>query len=389
MKDFSYFVPVKVVFGCGILDNLGEECGKYGDKALLVTTGSFFKEIGLIDRISNILTNAGIDSLWYGDITPNPHHDQINSGAKVCINEGCTMVIGVGGGSAIDAAKGIAVGAGHKRDVWDFAMGCHDEAIDITPETLPIIAITTTSGTGSHITPYSVISNSETKQKPGLASDYIYPKVAIVDPELMKSVPRKITAATGFDILAHVIEAYTSKSSDPVTELYCEKAFALVGKYLAQAVENGENMEAREALALADTFAGFSIAVAGITLCHSMAHAVGGVSETVHGETLAAMTPHTIRFSMNNASEKFIKIGKYLKYGYECEEELTVEEAVVIIEDLINEIGLTAKLGEQGVAKSDLEEIADHTLHYMAGPVEQDPRIANKEDIVKILEQSF
>ena len=138
----------------------------------------------------------------------------------------------------------------------------------------------------------------------GLGSPYLFPKFAIVDPELIVSMPKNLTAATGFDVLAHAIEAYTSKQSTPFTDLMSEQALRLVGRYLRRAYEKGEDIEARTGMALADTYSGFSIAVAVVTLCHAISHVVGGLFETVHGETLAALTPHTMRYSMEFDREK-------------------------------------------------------------------------------------
>ncbi|MBC7959610.1 MAG: iron-containing alcohol dehydrogenase, partial [Vallitaleaceae bacterium] len=273
---------------------------------------------------------------------------------------------------------------------WDYCPSGDPGDLTATIKTLPIIAITTTSGTGSHITPYAVITNPETKEKPGLGSDFTFPKVASVDPELMLTVPKKITASTGFDVLAHSLEAYTSNSATPITDLMCEEAIRIVGKHLRTAVEDGSNLEARTALAYADTLAGFSIAVAVITLCHAISHAVGGVSETVHGETLAAMTPHTMRFSMNSRPEKYKNIGRFLRNEDCCaDDSFSLEDSVAEVEKLINDIGMNQPLHTQGVKIEHLEEIANGTIKYMSGGLDLDPKRASKEDILEILKKSF
>ncbi|NLO99678.1 MAG: iron-containing alcohol dehydrogenase [Clostridiaceae bacterium] len=392
IKNFDYFVPVKVIFGAGRLEDTGTYVKEYGKKALIVTTGPFFKETGLVDRLMKILAKSGVESAHYYDISPNPLSTQVDAGAQFGREFGCDVLIGLGGGSAIDAAKGIAVAIGHNAPIWDYCPSGDPGDLTATSKTLPIIAITTTSGTGSHITPYAVITNPETKEKPGLGSDYTFPKVAIVDPELMLSVPPKITAATGFDILAHSIEAYTSEKSSPITDKMCEEAIRIVGRYLRRAVENGGDLEARTALAYADTLAGFSIAVAVITLCHSISHAVGGVCETVHGETLAAMTPHTMRYSMKFCPEKYKNIGLFLRDECCCEEtddDCSLEASVKEVEKLINDIGMNIPLSKQGVKESDFEEIANGTIKYMAGGLDNDLRKASKDDIIDILKKSF
>jgi alcohol dehydrogenase len=204
-RDFFYYNPVKLVFGEGKLEEAGTHVKAYGKKAIIVTTGTLFKENGLVDRLQKSLHASGVDSIYYPEVNANPLNTQIDKGAETARGAGCDVVIGLGGGSAIDAAKGIAIVLGHKRPIWDFCIGENVQAI--TDKTFPIIAITTTSGTGSECTQWSVITNPETEEKPGIGSDYTFAKVAIVDPELMATMPPKITASTGFDTLAHSIEA--------------------------------------------------------------------------------------------------------------------------------------------------------------------------------------
>ncbi len=392
INSFSYFVPVKIVFGAGKLNEVGEYVKQYGKKALIVTTGPFFKDSGLVSRIQKLLAQSGIESELFYEVSPNPFSTQVDAGAEFGKKTGCDVIIGLGGGSAIDAAKGIAVAMGHNAPIWNYCPSGDPDDLTATEKTLPIIAITTTSGTGSHATPYAVITNPVTKEKPGLGSDYTYAKVAIVDPELMLSVPKKITAATGFDVLAHSIEAYTSNSATPITDKMAEEAMRIVGKYLRRVVENGDDIEARTALAYADTLAGFSIATAVITLCHAISHAVGGVCETVHGESLAAMTPHTMRFSMDSKPEKYKNIGMFLRDEICCEENggcCSCESSVQEVEKLINDIGMNIPLSKQGVKESDFDEIATGTTKYMGGGLNLDPKRASKEDIIKILKKSF
>jgi alcohol dehydrogenase class IV len=389
-KDFLYYVPVKILFGQGKLNETGNYVKQYGKKALIVTTGTFFKDNGLVGRLQKILKDSGVESEYFPDVNPNPLSTQVENGVKLAKSTKCDVFIGLGGGSAIDAAKAIAYGVGNKEPIWPCWIGQKP----MGDKTMPIIAISTTSGTGSHVTQYSVITNPDTKEKPGMGNDSTFAKVAIVDAELMLSVPPAITAATGFDVLAHCIEAYTSNLSTPMTDLFCEKAIRLVGKYLRQAVKNGKDIEARNALAYADTLAGCSIATAVVTLCHAMGHAVGGVCETTHGESLAAMTPQTMRFSMNVLPEKYKQIGLFLRDECTCStcqepEGWQLEDSIKEVEQIIKDIGMYKPLRQQGVKESDFDAIAEGTLRYMGGAVKLDPREATKADILDILKKSW
>jgi alcohol dehydrogenase class IV len=387
IKDFFYYVPVKLVFGEGSLNQAGEYASAYGSKAMIVTTGNFFKETGLVDRLQKILKKDGVDSIHFPEVAPNPLNTQIDAGAAKAKAENIDIFIGLGGGSAIDAAKGMAVARGHDRPIWDFCIG--DDAPEITEKTFPIIAITTTSGTGSEGTQWSVITNKDVEKKPGIGNDYTFAKVAIVDPELMVSMPPRITASTGFDALAHAIEAYTSTLATPVTDMMCEKAIRLVGKYLRRAVKNGEDKEARNGMAFANTMGGFAIAVGIVTVCHGLAHSVGGVAGTTHGETLAAMTPQTMRFSMRANPDKFKNIGMFLRDENIKMGQDLLEDSVAEVEALIRDIGLDKGLASMGVKENHIEQIANGVINYMGGSIEIDPMDLVKEDLIKIIKDSM
>ena len=387
IKKFDYYVPVRLVFGEGTLNRAGEMTAKYGKKAMIVTTGDFFKDSGLVGRLEAVLKGSGVDSVHFSKVDPNPLNTQIDAGAALAKAQGVDVFIGLGGGSAIDAAKGMAVARGHDRPIWDFCIGANVAAI--TEKTFPIIAITTTSGTGSEATQWSVITNTSTHQKPGIGSDYTFAKVAIVDPELMVSMPPKITASTGFDTLAHAIEAYTSTLATPVTDLMCEEAIRLVGRYLRRAVKDGSDREARNGMGFANTMAGFSIAVGIVTVCHGLAHSVGGVAGTTHGETLAAMTPQTMRFSMKGNPEKFKNIGMFLRDEYVNFGQDRLEDSVREVERLIADIGMNNGLSSMGVKPSDIETIAEGVIQYMGGSIEIDPMSPKKSDLIAILKASM
>jgi alcohol dehydrogenase len=387
IKKFEYYIPVKLVFGNGVLSRLGDLSSAHGEKAMIVTTGDFFKESGLVGRIQTILKKSGVESIHFSSVSPNPLNTQIDTGAKLAEEEGVDLLIGLGGGSAIDAAKGIAIAKGHSRPIWDFCIG--EVVAEITDKTLPIIAISTTSGTGSEGTQWAVITNTETREKPGIGNDYTFAKLAIVDPELMLSMPPKITASTGFDTLAHAIEAYTSTLSTPVTDMMCEKAIRLVGKYLRRVVKDGEDLEARNGMAFANTMGGFGIAVGIVTVCHGLGHSIGGVAGTTHGETLAAMTPQTMRFSMRANPDKFKNIGMFLRNEYINEGQSLLEKSVKEVEMLIQDIGLHNGLSSLGVRKEDIEEIADGVINYMGGSIEIDPMDITKEDLISIIRDSM
>lgn len=293
--EFNWNTPVRLTFGPGKIREAGEVVKQYGKKAMIVTTGPFFRENGLLARLEKILSDSGVASVAFTDISPNPLSVDVDRAAALAMDSGVDVLIGLGGGSAIDAAKGIAIAAGHRGKIWDFAPTPSGGRQAITGATLPVVAVTTTSGTGSHVTQYVVITNPETKEKPGFGCDYTWARHAIIDPELMLSLPPRITASTGFDVFCHALEAYTSRMSTPISDLYAERAISIVGRYLREAVIQGGSLEARSQMALADTLAGIAISMGGVTNCHAVAHAAGGIDNVVHGEFLAALAPGRLR----------------------------------------------------------------------------------------------
>ena len=385
MIQFENHVPVNIVFGRKKIESLGKWAAKYGKKALIVCTGPFFKENGLIARIAGILASEGIKSESYTEVSPNPLSTEVDKGVEFAKSRGCDVIIGLGGGSAIDAAKGIAYGLRNKGSIWPYWIG----ELPRTEDIAPMIAVTTTSGTGSHVTMYSVITNPSTHEKPGSGNEYSHPKVSIVDPELMLSMPKRTTAAAGFDVIAHALEAFTSNSANPLTDLYCEQALRIAGKYLPQVVSDGSDIEAREKMALADTFAGLAIDAAVVTLCHAMAHSVAGVASTVHGETLAAITPHTVRFSMNARPEKFRLVGIFLRGLDSNLQSFSLEDSVSEIEKIIKDVGLNIPLSSQGVRKDQIETIVHGTLGYMKGCVDLDAKFPTFEEAKAIITKSM
>jgi len=387
IKEFFYYNPVKLVFGEGKLQEAGKYARMYGRKALIVTTGTLFKEDGLVERLQKILKASGVDSVYFPEVSANPLNTQIDKGAELARSKNCKLVIGLGGGSAIDAAKGMAIALGHKRPIWDFCIGA--EVAPITDKTYPIIAITTTSGTGSECTQWSVITNPDTGEKPGIGNDHTFAKVAIVDPELMASMPARITASTGFDTLAHAIEAYTAVLETPITDMCCEQAIRLVGRFLRRAVKNGQDREARNAMAYANSLAGIGISVGIVTVCHGLAHSIGGLAGSTHGETLAAMTPHTMRFSMKAYPDKFRKIAMFLRDEYGAPESYQLEDSIREVEALIRDIGLGAPLSQQGLKEKDIGRAADGVIRYMGGSITNDPAAPKREDLLEIIRKAY
>jgi len=385
VQSFSYHVPVRIDFGPGKLDEAGAHAKGLGGKALVVTTGTFFRESGLVGRLRKILSGSGVACEEFPDVSANPLCTEIDAGAVFARARSCDVFIGLGGGSAMDAAKMIAYAVSRNEPIWPSWIG--EKPLVDAP--LPVIAITTTSGTASHVSPWAVVTNPVTKEKPGNGMDGLFPRVSIVDPELMLSLPKAVTATTSFDLLAHAIEGYTSTLANTITDMHCEKAMRIVGKSARKVAENGQDLEARCQMALADTLVGYSLSVAVVTLAHAIAHCLGGISSTTHGGALSALTLHTMRFSMGCLPSKFADIGLFLKNEPAGKRGWTPEDSVREVETFIRDIDAPRTLREQGVKEADFARIAEDTLRVTAGGVAKDARKATAQDIVGILKSAY
>lgn len=377
MKDFGFFIPTRIIFGNGRFDVLGEEVSKIGKRALIVTYPEGILD-NWLDKAVNLLTDNGVAVVLYRQVEANPDHVLINRGGKLAREENCDVVIGLGGGSAIDSAKGIAVVAGENKDIWEIYKGA-----PITQQTLPVVAVTTTAGTGSEATFFSVVSNRELKQKEGFALPQFFPKLSICDPILTLDLPPRITAETGLDALSHAIEAYYCKFSTPVVDALAVKAIELVSDNLRKAVYDGKDPVARYNMMLANTLAGMAITQSDSCLAHVIGEAVGGVYNVGHGLSIALCLPATMEYNSMAAMEKFATIAELMD---EDAQHLTLRDAALrapgTIRELIEDLGLP--LGLRAIGVDDLAKVKE--LVNRPGWDGSSPRPAGPEDFDLLLE---
>ena len=378
MNEFEFVMPGKIVFGAGKFNESGTLVSALGKKGLIVCD-AWCNSTGLPAKLAKIMQDAGLESEIYDGVIPNPTVELIDAGAKIAVDAGCDFVIGLGGGSSMDTAKGIAVAATHEGSIWPYAMG----EKDITNETLPIAAISTTSGTGSQCTCFAVISNPETKQKPGMGSPYVLPQLAIVDPELMLSAPKQLTVNTGFDVFCHAVEAYTSNAASELSDMYAEKALTLVGQHLEKCCNDGNDLEARSGMALADTCAGVAICNGVVTLAHVMAHVISGhFCDIQHGDALYSIYRETLKFNSQALPEKHKFIANAIDPGN--------EDVVSAFENLFGKFEFHNKLKEKFQENPEIvNTIAVDTFTYMKGITELNPVAATVEDAKNILSASL
>jgi len=386
MRDFNFYLPTRIRFGWGQVKEIGNLIARNGKKCLLVTVKPFLGMQPLFERVKELCKEAGVEVFHFDGVIPNPTSESVNVGSKMAIENKVDIVLGLGGGSSIDTAKAIAVGATHEGDVWDYRIG--QKRID-SKKVLPIIAAPTTAGTGAEVTNMAVIKNAEEKFKSALADWSLTPKISIIDPESTLTVPPHITAATGFDAFCHAFESYINKYASEFIDLFALDSLKKVIKYLPIAVRDGSNREAREALSFAATLAGLSFTNIGTTLPHGIGMAIGGyVSNLMHGETLAIMYPEINRWTWKHAIPKYAAVARIFNPDMKNEsDEIAAEQACNEIDNFLKEIGLWSSLEEKNVPENILESVAKDTLKLRNYTLH--PKVANYEDAYDLIKRSY
>ncbi|MGI5816595.1 MAG: iron-containing alcohol dehydrogenase [Armatimonadota bacterium] len=389
MDTFEFRNPVRLVFGQGAFDQIGERSAEFGGHALLVTGRGSARRSGLLDRAVGRLEDAGVRVTLFEQIMPNPTDGIVDQGGELARSEGVDVIVAVGGGSPMDAAKGIAVAATHDGPIAEF-LRVEDRRLP-TEATLPIICATTTSGTSSELTPFAVISTTAATMKSAIGNDNIYPKVAIVDPQTTRSCPESVTANTGADVLAHSMEGYFSTEANAVTDLFAEKAIGLVGRWLPKAVQDCEDMQAREMMALANVYAGYVLSNCGASVMHALEHPISAHHPDVaHGAGLAVMFASYARHYWDRDPLKFGRIAHLLGRGVPgAPVEQSAQYAVDGLTNLLSSIGLNIGLYDLGVTREEIPTLVDDALHYMAGAVSKTPADLTRDDLILLMEDSF
>ena len=388
MAVFDYRLPPRVLFGRGRLDELGAEARVHGSRALLVTGRHSARAAGLTERAARCLEAGGLDVTLFEEVTPNPTVQNVLDGAARARDERCDLVIGLGGGSPMDAAKAIAVAATHEEPIWEFIIApSGGEKREATATTLPIVCVPTTAGTASELTPFAVISNPETREKAALFTERIFARVALSDPEATYSVPPEVTATTGLDVFAHAVESFISNVATPITDAVNREAIRRVGAFLRRAVGDGGDEEAREEMLLANTFAGMSLSNTGATIMHALEHPVSALfPDIAHGAGLAVQMSTYIRFVTPDAPEKVAEVAGLLGEDVSgLSAEQACERAHEAVDRLVADVGITGGLAALGVTEDALGEVADDALRYMGGALGKCPRQASRDDLVQFL----
>jgi alcohol dehydrogenase class IV len=373
MKQFTFHLPTRIVFGRGGLSKIGLEASKFGDKCLLVTGRSFARRSGYLNIVAKSLKESGVNVVVFDQVEPNPSIETVYRGFDEGKKGGCDLVIALGGGSAMDAAKGIAFLLKSNAKLED------NFAPNEVEEALPVIAIPSTCGTGSEVTKYAVITNVSKRRKEVLLGDTLIPRIAFLDADVLNKLPKELVAYTGFDALSHALEAYISKDSTPLSDLLAlEAAHIILGSILE--AYNGSS-EGRERMLYASMLAGVAINCAGTEIVHAIGYYLTNYHNVHHGLANGMILPHVLRLELRKGLGKLEEAAS--KLGFE--NGMRIIEKIKEISDKTN---LPKSLRELGVKEFELDAMVSDALSY-ARNVNRHPFPITPEDLKNLCLTAF
>lgn len=387
--NFSFYNPTRILFGAGELNNLHKQTMPGKKALLLISNGKSTKVNGSLDRTIEQLEKAGIEYAIFDKIMENPYKSVIMEGAAFAKENTCDFILALGGGAVLDASVAIAAMATNPGDLWDYVFGGIGKAMPLKNPGLPIVTIATTSGTGSEINCWGVISNPDTNEKIGFGAPELTPVLAIVDPELMRTVPAKYTAYQGFDALFHNTEVMISNGVNILSEAIALSAIENITKYLPRAVRDGNDMEARERVAYGSTMAGITMQLTSTTAEHSMEHSMSAYHHNLpHGAGLIMISRAFYEFFIERhaCDEQFIKMAKAM--GIENADK--PEDFITALVKLQEDCGVAdLKMSDYGFRKEESMTLARGARSMQGGLFLANPCEMTDEDCAGIFDKSY
>ena len=400
MSDsYTFFAQTRVLFGAGKLAELGD-APLPGRRVLVVTTGGkSVKANGYLDRTLAELDRAGVSHVLFDRIEPNPLRKTVNDGGWLAHTEGCNFVLALGGGSVMDGCKGIcavaanpvvaADGTESARDIWDYVMGGTARGMHIQNDPLPLVCVTTTAGTGSEVDAGAVISCEENDEKLRLGDPRLMPVLAVVDPELMLTVPARLTAFQGFDALFHSVECFIANNHNPMGDMICREGIRNAAAALPTCVNEGSDIDARTELAFANSLGGYAMVCSGCCGCHGTEHAMSAHHHDLpHGAGLImiARAYHQHMIDVHACDERYIEMARLMGNASASEPADFIAElerlmAACHVDDL--------KMSDWGITEDELDAMATNGLSTNAALYAHDPAPLSHDDVLAILRASF
>ncbi len=379
----AFYIPTVNLMGSGCLTDAADQIQSLGYRQGLIVTDKILNQIGVVDKVSKLLTERDVGYCVYDGTNPNPTTKNVNEGLALLEKNQCDFVISLGGGSPHDCAKGIALLAANGGSIGDY------EGVDQSAKPmLPLIAINTTAGTASEMTRFCIITDEARHIKMAIVDKHTTPLISVNDPDLMLAKPASLTAATGMDALTHAIEAYVSTAATPITDAVALKAIELIQANLRQAVTHGDDLNAREQMAYAQFMAGMAFNNASLGYVHAMAHQLGGFYDLPHGVCNAVLLPHVQEYNAEVAAERLKDVAQALQVDTQA---MTAEQgasaAIAAIRTLAKDVGIPAGLTDLGVNVEDIPTLASNALNDACGLT--NPKQATHEEICAIFQAAM
>ena len=386
MYNFQFFMPTKVLFGAGQLGNLHLE-QMPGKKALIVTSnGSSTKKYDYLEAVERELDLAGVGHVLFDEVRPNPTNHNVMDGAAKARENGCDFVVALGGGSVMDCAKCIGLMMVNEGDLWDYAFSQKGGKKEFVSPMAPLVAITTSAGTGSEVDMFSVISNDEMEEKTGVFDRSMFPTISVVDSDLMMSVPPKFTAYQGMDAFFHAAESVINTKEHPMGEMFALKAIELIAENLPKAYADGTDREARSNMALANSLAGYYMLC---TSQHTMEHVMGSYHDSLaHGAGLIMISHAYFDFFAERkaAEEPMMKMARAMG----VENPTSGKDFIRALDRLIAAVGCQdLKMSDHGITREELQKWPQHIHEVLGGDITADPLPLSDDDYLSIYEASY
>jgi len=384
IKTHVFLSPNRILFGIDAVKGVAAEAKQLGGKKVLIVTDPGVAEAGLVEAIKGPLESDGIAFSLYDQVEPEPSARIVDQCTQYLKDENCDLIIGVGGGSSLDVAKGASIMATNEGNILDYS------GIDVVPKRgLPKILIPTTAGTGSEVTRVLVVTDEASNIKKAVYSNHVLSDVAIVDPMMTLSMPPKVTADTGIDALVHAIETYVSLNATPFSDILAVEAITLIAENVTMAFAKGENVEARYDMSLAATISGLAFSSGGLGAVHALSNPLGIEYHLPHGRTNAIMLPHVMTFNLIGNPTKFAWIAEAMG---EAVEGLSPMEAgslaVEAVKELLNQLKISIRLRDYDIPQKDIPKLVEGAMKVSRLFV-PNPRNLTHEDVEEIFRMAW
>ncbi len=373
----EFLMPTRIVMGRGSIRNVGKEFQRFGTRRVMIVTDPGIEKAGVTAGVKEALGKTEVSFTIFSEVETNPNTEVVAKAYELFQREKCEGILGVGGGSSMDTAKAVSILATNGGKIADYS------GMDVYKNApAPLVVIPTTVGTGSEVTRGAVVTDPKAKKKLIIRGMNLYPRVAIVDPEMVMSLPPRITAATGMDALTHAIEGYVSIAANPISDGLHRHAIFMIGQNLRAATANSANLEAMGNMLISSTIAGIAFANSFLGLVHAMSHPVSAHFDIAHGDANAILLPHVMRFNWISKVDRFADIAILLGARKELGQVDLARISGDVVSQLNSDVGIPSGLVEVGVDRNACEMLAKEAIQETLALT--NPRSASLQEIVEI-----